>query len=524
MSTSNSDVRREEKAAEGGGRPTTLLRDLYARYVLVVAVLLLLVAGIQFQSLHSALVVAGENSLTFALRDVLSAPGAPYPDSSAEFSHMAPTLLQALSVRGINVRLYDPGLRAIGQRTSRYDPALLRPLTPAIAKSARESETNAGAGRLRVYVLESQGQILLVAALTRAARVIGYVELGYTEAFLYPILVQQAVQFLAISVAIILFSAAILVPVVRAPLRPLYRLIETATRIRAGAFRERLPSIGSTETVRLAEVINDALDKLAQAIEKEQATAARMKQFVSDASHELRTPLTAIRGFTDVLLRRVESYGQEFDLLQASAAEGETLSKAALHRVLLNSEKLASMQTALQTMQQETGRLEALVKDLLQLARLDGEGEPHFESVDLALMVEDMRPQLDMLARNRSVRYDLASAVTKCDQSMVQQIVYNLVNNAIQYTTPGQGEIWIAVRPDGEGRARLVVRDNGPGIDEAQVKRIFDRFYRASGSRERHPGGAGLGLAIVAEIVQKHGGKIEVDTKVGEGTAMEVVI
>ncbi len=499
----------------------SLTRNLYARYVSVVVILLMLVAAIQFESLHSALVVANENNLSFALRDALSASSLEHSVSPESFTKIAPHLLMSLSMRGINVRLYDHNLHPIGERLSRYDPADLVPLQPQMLAVMNQNETRICL-IATAYVTQSHGQMLLLGKIGAPGHVAGYVELGYPESLLYPILLQQALKFLLISLLVVVFVAAILIPVIRAPLRPLHRLIETALRIRAGAFQERFPLVGTHETVRLAEIINDALDLLASSVKREQEATERMKQFVSDASHELRTPLTAIRGFTDVLLRRLDSYVQELDILQRGENTDEALTGAVLTRLVLNAEKITGMRQGLLTMQQETARLEELVRDLLQLAKLEESLTPQLEQVELSALVTMLQPQFQVLAGARRIFYDLESVVIACDRNMLQQILYNVITNAIQHTDPEQGMIQVCLQENEKRGALLKVIDNGPGIAKEQLDRIFDRFYRASGARERQPGGAGLGLAIVAEIVRVHSGHIWAESELGVGTTMFV--
>ncbi|PWI58973.1 sensor histidine kinase [Sulfoacidibacillus thermotolerans] len=502
-------------------RAGSLIRDLYARYVAVVVILLVLVAAIQFESLHSALVVANENNLSFALRDALSESAIEQGITPQTFAKAAPRLLLALSMRGINVRLYDPQLHPIGERLSKYDPANLIPVRPDMLQVMRKNETRV-CRIASAYVMQTHGQMLLLATVGSSRQIAGYVELGYSESLLYPILLQQSLKFLLISLLVVVFVAAILIPVIRAPLRPLHRLIETALRIRDGAFQERFPLVGTHETVRLAEIINDALDLLASSVKREQDATERMKQFVSDASHELRTPLTAIRGFTDVLLRRLDSYVQDLEVLQRSVHLKTELPDELMARLLTNAEKVTGMRQGLLTMQRETGRLEELVRDLLQLAKLEQGLKPQLFDVELSAVVEMLQPQFQVLAGARQIIYDLRPVVILCDQSMLQQILYNLVMNAIQHTDPKQGIIQVRLRPLEKQRALLTVTDNGSGIAKEQLARIFDRFYRASGARERHPGGAGLGLAIVAEIVRVHNGRIWAESELGVGTTMFV--
>lgn len=478
-------------------RGKSLTRSLYERYILVVIILLALIGGMQVQSLHSALVLGGEGSLVFAYRDALTEPAFAGLDSENAFRDRAPTLLAALSIHGINARLYDVQLHQVGESRSRYDPVELIPISPQVAARARQLHVMPINKALRAYVTHVGGQILLFAALGPPGAVVGYAELGYRESLLYPIIAQQGLTYFGFSVLVAILAAALLFPLVGAPLKPLRRLTESALRIREGEPGERLPAIGTVETVRLAEVINDVLDKLATAAAREQESAQRMKEFISAASHELRTPLTAIRGFADVLQRRVQN--QRLAIIPS-----------------------AEIGQALTTMQREIARLETLVRDLLQLARLDEGVSPALETVDLSQLVSDLRPQLEMISTGRTLAFDLSPAVTRCDRAMFEQVLYNLVTNSVHYTATGTGEIRIQVLQLPEGRALLRVSDNGEGIAPEQLERIFDRFFRASSARVRNPGGAGLGLSIVSEIVRAHGGHIDAQSTRGRGTTMTV--
>lgn len=482
---------------DGRRRGKSLVRSIYERYIIVVVALLVVVGGLQWQSLHSALVLGGEGSLAFVFRDALSEPQMQNVHTDKQYRLAAPGIIRALSEHGVNVRLYDRDLQSIGEKRARYDPIALLPITPAIAARANEYRIMPIHADLRAYVLHENGQILLFAALGPQGKEVGYVELGYRESLLYPILAQQGLTFFVFSLLVALFAAALLLPLIGAPLKPLRRLTEAAMRIREGAIAERLPAVGTEETVRLAEVLNEVLDKLADAVEKEQTAAQRMKEFISAASHELRTPLTAIRGFTDVLQMRVRSR-------RTSPTQFEEMGQA------------------LTTMQREIGRLETLVKDLLQLARLDEGVTPRLEDLDLAMLVAELEPQLAMIAKERTLRLQLTSAFARCDRAMFEQVLYNLVSNAVNHTAAGVGMVTITVDALPDGHARLAVQDNGEGIAKEQVERIFDRFFRASSARLRNPGGAGLGLSIVSEIVRAHGGTIHVESELGVGTTMLV--
>ncbi len=502
-------------------KPATLLSELYSRYLFIVVLLIALLGLAQFQSIHEGLYTTGANSLTFAINDALSEPFVTEQIKAGRFVALAPKLLNLLALRGINVRILGANKQVLGERKSKYDPT---DLTPFVSDSvmARQSKPIPSSlpYSVSIYTTETSRQVVLFAKVGNR-HVMGYIEIGYDQSLYNSVLYQQVLNFLLISVVIILLAVGLIIPVVRAPLLPLHHLINTATRIKQGAFQERLPVMGPRETVRLAEVINDTLDELAKAVEREQSVTVRMKQFVSDASHELRTPLTAVRGFTDVLLRRIEYYYRMYAVFQDNENEDDD-SEGEMQGILLPPAQFEDTRQALIAMQRETARLEGLVKDLLQLARLDGGLRPRLETTNIAKIVAELRPQFEILAGRRQLDYDLRVAETISDPSMVNQIVYNLVANAIQYTDPVSGHILITVTPLEHQKARISVKDNGPGISEEQMEKIFDRFYRASVARERAPGGAGLGLSIVSEIVRLHDGKIEAISELGKGTEMRV--
>ncbi len=501
--------------------PATLLSELYSRYMVIVILLIVLLGLAQFQSIHEGLYTTGANSLNFAINDALSEPFVGQQVQEGKFVSLAPRLINLLAIRGINVRILGPDRKVLGERTSKYDPTRL---VSFISNQEFSSKSKAISIPLKynvkTYTTESNNQVVLFARIG-ANPIQGYIEIGYDQSLYNSVLYQQVLNFLLISIVVILLAVALIIPVVRAPLLPLHHLINTAMRIKSGAFQERLPVMGPKETVRLAEVINDTLDELDKALMREQNATVRMKQFVSDASHELRTPLTAVRGFTDVLLRRIEYYYRTFAVFQESDDEFDEREEE-MQGIMLPLEQFEDTRQALVAMQRETARLEGLVKDLLQLARLDGGLRPQLEMIDLAKLVEELRPQFEMLAEKRRISYELLPATTSADPSMVKQIIYNLMANAIQYTDKTNGQIMVTVLPLPDQKARLSVKDNGPGISEEQMAKIFDRFFRASVARERAPGGAGLGLSIVAEIVRLHDGDIKVFSKVGQGTEMRV--
>ncbi|MFF4624466.1 sensor histidine kinase [Nonomuraea jabiensis] len=282
---------------------------------------------------------------------------------------------------------------------------------------------------------------------------------------------------------------------IRAGLAPLRRVEETAAAIADGDLTRRVPEPAglSTEVGRLARSLNKMLAQIEQGVAAKVESEARMRRFVADVSHELRTPLFGIKGFSE--LYRM----------------GGTEAGPALARI-----------------ESESGRLARLVEDLLLLASLDESDGPGLDltPMDLRTLAADARHDFAALAPSRPVSFTgpsggpAASAPVLGDEARLRQVVSNLVGNAITHTPAGT-PVRIGVGTDG-GESVLVIEDEGPGLSPEEEARVFDRFYRADSSRARATGGAGLGLAIVRSIVTAHGGRVEVLSTPGKGTAFQV--
>lgn len=229
-----------------------------------------------------------------------------------------------------------------------------------------------------------------------------------------------------------------------------------------------------------------------QAAVAEMVAASRAKtNFIADASHELRTPLTVLRGNAEVGLA-----------LQDDCAHAEILGEIVA----------------------ESARMSRLVDDLLFLARTDAASVP-LELADVASgeLLAGLADRAEVLARERGAT--LAANVTGdghllADRERIEQAVLILIDNAAKYGPPG-GVIELEARSDG-AELHIEVRDRGPGIPPDQMSRVFQRFYRAENGGDSHAGGAGLGLAIAAAIVEGHRGTITAAVRQDGGTVMTV--
>jgi two-component system, OmpR family, phosphate regulon sensor histidine kinase PhoR len=217
------------------------------------------------------------------------------------------------------------------------------------------------------------------------------------------------------------------------------------------------------------------------------------RDLVVNASHELRTPLTSILGSLEML-------------------EGEVGGETARW---------------VKAIQRNAERMSAIVQDMLMLSRLEARGaELSLDHVDLARLIGDVAEMFAHRAGLQDIRLsrEVSPALppVTADPFLLEQMLVNLLDNALKYTE--KGEVKVACAPSGDGQVRIVVEDTGIGIPAESLPRIFERFYVVDKSRSRKQGGTGLGLAIVKHIVSSHGGTIEVESAPGRGTRFVILL
>ena len=227
-------------------------------------------------------------------------------------------------------------------------------------------------------------------------------------------------------------------------------------------------------------------------ITKQKMLESVRKDFVANVSHELRTPLSIIKGYIETLV------------------DG--------HQTM----PLGDRDRFLRTIHRHTDRLNSLLEDLLTLSRLESRSpglrrDPTPLADLLTSAMDDMRARSTAGEHVLSLTVDPAVGLVPVDSIKIIQVCENLLDNALKYTPDGS-RIDVSARPLGS-EVEVCVRDNGPGIPEADIPHIFERFYRVDKGRSRDKGGTGLGLSIVKHIVQLHGGRVWVESELGKGTA-----
>ncbi len=221
------------------------------------------------------------------------------------------------------------------------------------------------------------------------------------------------------------------------------------------------------------------------------------REFVANVSHELRTPLTSIKGATETM--RMDD---EMD---------EDMRKYFLDMVL-----------------SESDRMQRIVSDLLVLSRLDNKRTKwNVESFDLSQSVRHLCEVMhtDLETHRHTLTLDAAEDLPEitADRQRIEQVIINVMSNAIKYTPEG-GQIRVSVQRNDDRSLRVAVTDNGIGIPAEDIPHLFERFYRVEKSRTQDAGGTGLGLAIAKELAEAHGGSISVESTVGKGTTVTIVL
>lgn len=262
-------------------------------------------------------------------------------------------------------------------------------------------------------------------------------------------------------------------------LRPLGAITEAAAEISEGKLERRIGlKADDSELGQLAVRLNETFAKLEESF-------ARQARFTSDAAHELRTPLSVVISQAQLALRG-ERTGEEYREMFEASLRGAK-------------------------------RMQALTQSLLELARIDNGAGGRMESCDLKSLAAEALDAVSPAAgeRRAKIRAELGDASCAADVEAVTRVMVNLLNNALDH---GGDDIRTATSSDENG-AWFSVTDDGPGIPPEHVPHLFERFYRADASRNRKTGGSGLGLAICKAIIDAHGGKIEVKSEAGKGTA-----
>ncbi|WP_144019008.1 cell wall metabolism sensor histidine kinase WalK [Demequina sp. NBRC 110056] len=298
---------------------------------------------------------------------------------------------------------------------------------------------------------------------------------------------QRLILIETIGIALMLAGLALVAWwVIRLGVNPMRRMVDASTRIADGDLSVRLEGAGTgSESAELAASLNAMIGTLTSSLEERERSESRLREFVADASHELRTPLTTVLGYSE--LHRKGALRLKADQTDAwSRTEAEAL------------------------------RMKRLVDDMLELAKYDAEPTLAREALDLAALAADVAEGAATAFPDTSFTTTGEAVTATVDADRVRQALLNVLTNA---ATHGGSTVDIVAAATDAG-ARLTITDDGPGMPPEVAARATERFVRGDASRQRATGGAGLGLAITAAIVEAHGGTLTVESQPGAGTTV----
>jgi signal transduction histidine kinase len=271
---------------------------------------------------------------------------------------------------------------------------------------------------------------------------------------------------------------------------PLEEIRLGAGRFAHGRFAAKLPDYQVREIAELASALNQMATQL-------DSLENLRREFVANVSHELKTPVTSIQGFAETLLEGARNNPEDLDRF-------------------------------LRIIARQSNRLADIIDDLLTLSRLESAPLDELLAIDRYVLC-DILESCREACRSRAEEKDIAITIdcsgeveVMADRSLLTQAVINLIENAVKYS-PEHTTVSVSGARDGR-RVRISVADQGPGIPEHHVPRLFERFYRADKARSRKLGGTGLGLAIVKHIASVHQGDVDVVTRIGHGSTFIILL
>ncbi len=316
----------------------------------------------------------------------------------------------------------------------------------------------------------------------------GYVYMYYPSTILRDIVFVMNVLIVVASAGIILLAFGLIAILSRKLTNPLLAMKEATSEIALGKYRQEIPVRGEDEVAQLGRSIQELGQQL-------QYFEDSRNEFLAAISHELRTPLTYIKGYSDILNKGI-----------AKSVEEQTE-----YLTIIN---------------KEAQRISYMVNDLFEMSKLQvGKFELDKHPANLNAIIERVALSLKPAAVKKGLDFvldlepDLPEA--EVDGQRMEQVLYNLIENAIKFSSNGGITVGSKRKND---LIMIQISDTGEGIPESDLARVWDRFYRIERSRARKSGGSGLGLYVVKQIIEAHGGDIQLQSKLNEGSTFTIYL
>lgn len=492
-------------------RAKSLYSQLMGRLFIVIFFLLIIVESVQYVATKQYIYSSKEDLLESRLHNV-EIDLLRNTDSADALVKNAPEFIRRMIDLHVSVSIVDQEgavFAAVDEnQLSEYQSHLLKgdqellllqnEIVPYLKQEEYQEllESTESHGVITVQNKEGNPFLILTTKVGSMDSPVGLIQLSTSISDIQDTLSSQIKVFGCTAIGILFIGFFLLRKVMTSTLKPIRSMTKSIGEVSSQDLAVRIKQdYGQEEIDQLAGAYNEMLMRMRDAFQHEIAMKEKMRQFVSDASHELRTPLTSIHGFAEVLFM------------------GAAKDEKQLNRALLS-------------IMNESDRLTQLVNNLLTLNRLDQNPSSERNDLDLKEMLEELKPQLELMAGKRQMKVLLSKEplFIYANKNQIKQVVINLVQNAVQFTDEKTGVIQIEVKKNEEERTLVMsISDNGLGMSRDSMEHIFDRFYRGQEHRSRSAGGYGLGLAIVKAIVEQQGAKITVSSKPDEGTTLQII-
>jgi signal transduction histidine kinase len=373
----------------------------------------------------------------------------------------------------------DPSALATGQQNERLRARDNGAMTRTIGRAGSLVAGLVGRARLAIAVVHEP--VILPGG-----------QSGVLDVTYFPTTEEHAIDSVRLPMTVLALSAMLIMVVVMQTsifwvLKLVDNLRKAADSIDAGRLDERLPDSGDNEVGALARSVNNLIERL-------QRRSEAQTHFVADASHELATPVAGIRGYTSIL----REWGAEDTRVREEAIEA---------------------------IDRESERMARLTGDLLNLLHADQGVVLKSEPLNLNVIIRNRLAGVASRWIDKDLEFvgpEAESLSMIGDPGRIEDIVSILLDNAAKYTPPG-GSVHVFTESTRD-KVTIQISDTGKGIPEADMPRIFDRFFRSEASRAAGEGGFGLGLAIAKNLVETMGGEIEVSSIMGQGTTFTIVL
>lgn len=459
-------------------RPPSIAVRMTVWYVLSAFALIIVATGLLYWVLVNGMYREDLHDLKDNLENATLLLG------SSSGQHGASSPLEALRVRGHRPDIYVRVLDSSG-RVLIATPGLSKQLPAPTRADLAAVPATGGASR---QVLSRQGEPFLTLIAPIAGAKPRFLEIALDRAHDEFLLARYRERLWVVLGVSLVLCAIVGFLIAQGGMRPIEGISRTAERIRATTLHERISTDGLPRELRgLAETFNSMLDRLEQSF-------AHISQFSDDVAHELRTPINNLRGEIEVALGKMRSADEYRDVLGSCF--------------------------------EECTRIARLIRTLLFLARSDTAADAlQREPLDVGEELATVGAFYEAAAGEGGVCLRVASVPglrAELDRTLLQQAIGNLISNALAHT-PAGGAVELSASANGQGIV-ITVADSGCGIAPQHLPHVFERFYRIEQSRPGSQQNAGLGLAVVKSIVSRHGGQVEIESRIGEGTQVRLIL